>query len=211
MKVAVMGAGAVGCFYGAMLARAGHEVVLLRARAAIPADGPCREETFTTFAELDAALRRLLGTGRFDAVIHAAAVSDYGVDSIVSADGVVPAGVNGKIESGRAPLLRLHLHPKLIDGLRGLSPGPLTVVAFKLTHGADPAHAAAAVRKLFDHSGADYVVHNDLAARTADGTFPATIHPRDGQVIACPDRRTLADALGRLLENEKLNEILPCS
>lgn len=29
MKVAVMGAGAVGCYYGAMLARAGHDVVLI--------------------------------------------------------------------------------------------------------------------------------------------------------------------------------------
>jgi len=29
MKVAVMGAGAVGCFYGAMLARAGHHVTLI--------------------------------------------------------------------------------------------------------------------------------------------------------------------------------------
>jgi 2-dehydropantoate 2-reductase len=29
MKVAVMGAGAVGCYYGGMLARAGHEVVLV--------------------------------------------------------------------------------------------------------------------------------------------------------------------------------------
>ncbi|MGN6581935.1 MAG: ketopantoate reductase family protein [Bordetella sp.] len=29
MKVAVMGAGAVGCYYGAMLARAGHNVVLI--------------------------------------------------------------------------------------------------------------------------------------------------------------------------------------
>jgi 2-dehydropantoate 2-reductase len=29
MKVAVMGAGAVGCYYGAMLARAGHEVTLI--------------------------------------------------------------------------------------------------------------------------------------------------------------------------------------
>ncbi|WP_418118249.1 ketopantoate reductase family protein [Variovorax sp. 350MFTsu5.1] len=29
MKVAVMGAGAVGCYYGARLARAGHEVVLI--------------------------------------------------------------------------------------------------------------------------------------------------------------------------------------
>lgn len=29
MKIAVMGAGAVGCFYGGMLARAGHEVTLI--------------------------------------------------------------------------------------------------------------------------------------------------------------------------------------
>lgn len=29
MKIAVMGAGAVGCYYGGMLARAGHEVVLV--------------------------------------------------------------------------------------------------------------------------------------------------------------------------------------
>src|SRR5690349_4543733 len=29
MKIAVMGAGAVGCYYGGMLARAGHDVVLI--------------------------------------------------------------------------------------------------------------------------------------------------------------------------------------
>lgn len=29
MKFAVMGAGAVGCYYGGMLARAGHDVVLI--------------------------------------------------------------------------------------------------------------------------------------------------------------------------------------
>src|SRR5882762_7061024 len=29
MKVAVMGAGAVGCYYGGLLARAGHDVVLI--------------------------------------------------------------------------------------------------------------------------------------------------------------------------------------
>jgi 2-dehydropantoate 2-reductase len=29
MKIAVMGAGAVGCYYGGMLARAGREVVLI--------------------------------------------------------------------------------------------------------------------------------------------------------------------------------------
>ena len=29
LKIAVMGAGAVGCYYGGMLARAGHDVVLI--------------------------------------------------------------------------------------------------------------------------------------------------------------------------------------
>ncbi|SMO74871.1 ketopantoate reductase [Thalassovita litoralis] len=42
MKIAVMGAGAVGCYYGAMLAQAGHQVVLVGRPAlvrAVQADG----------------------------------------------------------------------------------------------------------------------------------------------------------------------------
>lgn len=37
MKIAVMGAGAVGCYYGAMLARAGHAVVLIGRPALVEA------------------------------------------------------------------------------------------------------------------------------------------------------------------------------
>jgi 2-dehydropantoate 2-reductase len=37
MKIAVMGAGAVGCYYGAMLARAGHSVVLIGRPALVEA------------------------------------------------------------------------------------------------------------------------------------------------------------------------------
>src|SRR6478736_4440373 len=179
-------------------------------RVLVTAGGPGREETFVTFAELDAALRRLLGAGRFDAVIHAAAVSDYGVDSIIRADGVVPAGGSGKIESGCTPLLRLRLHPKLVDGLRGLSPHPLAVVAFKLTHGADAGQAQAAVARLFEHSGADYVVHNDLTAGATPEARPATIHRPDGTVAAhCINRRALAGALVQLLEETISNPTVP--
>jgi 2-dehydropantoate 2-reductase len=35
MKIAVMGAGAVGCFYGAMLARAGQAVTLIGRQALV--------------------------------------------------------------------------------------------------------------------------------------------------------------------------------
>ena len=192
--------GATGAGIATFLARRGHDVVLLRARTALAADGPCREETFGSFAELEAALRRLLGTGLFDAVIHAAAVSDFGVDLIVGTDGVVPAGVGGKIESSRAQQLRLRPHPKLVDGLRALSPSPLTVVAFKLTHGAGESAAVEAVRKLFEHSGADYVVHNDLTARADANSFPSTIHHANGTAaMHCINREALGPALEELL------------
>jgi len=194
--------GATGATIADRLAAAGHEVVLLRAHTAARATGPCREETFMTFAELENALGRLLGTDRFDTVIHAAAVSDYGVDSMIVAGGVVPAGRQGKIESVDAPLLRLRPHPKLVNGLRRLTGRPLTVVAFKLTHGADRGQADAAVRRLLAHSGADFVVHNDLTSRQPDGTFPADLIRADGTVAAhCPDRAALAEALCQLLES----------
>jgi phosphopantothenoylcysteine decarboxylase/phosphopantothenate--cysteine ligase len=193
--------GATGAAIADRLAAAGHEVVLLRARNAARAASPSREETFWTFVEQEAALDRLLGSDRFDTVIHAAAVSDYGVDSLTVADALVPAGGSGKIDSGDAPLLRLRPHPKLVDGLRRLTGRPLTLVAFKLTHGADQTQADTAVRRLLDHSGADYVVHNDLAARQPDGAFPADIIRSDGTVAAhCPDRVTLAATLCQLLE-----------
>jgi len=187
--------GATGTAIANCFARAGHEVVLLRAQNAVRATGPCEEEIFVTFAELETALDRLLGSDRFDTVIHAAAVSDYGVDAVLGV-----AGKEAKIASGGTPLLRLRPNPKLVDGLRKRSGRPLTLVAFKLTHGADPAQADTAVRRLFAHSGADYVVHNDIAARLPGGAFPADIFRADGTVAAhCPDRPALATALEQLL------------
>jgi phosphopantothenoylcysteine decarboxylase/phosphopantothenate--cysteine ligase len=193
--------GATGALIATQLARAGHEVVLLRAQSALAADGPCREETFVTFAQLEAALRRLLTAEPFDAVIHAAAVSDYGVDLVVMAEGAAPVA-GGKLPSGGAPVLKLRPNPRLVDQLRGWSRAPFTLVAFKLTHGAEAAEADAAVQRLFAHSGADFIVHNDLSARRAAGTFPADILRPDGSVAAhCPDRTALAAELAQLLEN----------
>lgn len=192
--------GATGAAIATHFARAGHAVVLLRAEGALPADGPCREETFFTFAELDAALGRLLATERFDVVIHAAAVSDYAVETVLQNCGAAPAVPSGKLKSGGAPLLRLRPNPRLVDGLRERSPEPLRVVAFKLTHGASASESAADVRDLFDHSGADFVVHNDLARRTGGGVFPADIFRPDGSIaVQCATRAELPGALEQLL------------
>lgn len=191
--------GATGARLAEHFARCGHAVTLLRARGSVAAEAAGAEELFTTSAELDAALTRLLGAGRFDAVIHAAAVSDYGVE-LVGADGAPrPAGV-GKLDSAEPPWLRLRPLPKLLDTLRARAAAPLRVVAFKLTHGAGGAEAHAEVARLFARAQPDAVVHNDLTARGAGpDDFPATLHLADGRAQPCATRSELAAALERWL------------
>jgi phosphopantothenoylcysteine decarboxylase/phosphopantothenate--cysteine ligase len=192
--------GRTGAAIADRLARAGHEVVILRSRNSAAAPASCREETFSSFADLDDALGRLLSCARFDAVVHAAAVSDFGVSRVDVGGRALPPG-NGKIPSDQGAVLHLAPHPKLVDGLRTRSLNPsLRVVAFKLTQGADEDEARAAVAGLFGHSGADLVVHNDEAERAGPEAFPSRIHFADGrQPERCATRAELADALERLL------------
>jgi phosphopantothenoylcysteine decarboxylase/phosphopantothenate--cysteine ligase len=192
--------GRTGAGLAAHLAGRGHDVVLLRARTAAPTAG-CREEIFFTFADLDAALTRLLGGEHFDAVIHAAAVGDFGIEAVVVGDLPVARG-GAKLEAGSGPVtLRLRPNPKLVDTLRARSRNPqLRVVAFKLTSGANAAGVRAAVETLFGHSDADLVVHNDLAEQTASGAFPARLHRAGGgPAVHCATRLELAVQLEQWL------------
>ena len=157
-----------------------------------------REETFNTFAELDAALERELGGQDFDAVIHAAAVSDFSIHTI-EIDGVArPPGVT-KLPSDIAPTLRLRRNPKLIDTLRERSRhAAVRIVGFKLTSGAEPAAIRTAIESLCAGGNVDLVVHNDLAAR--GDAFPAAIWSRAGEIVArCADRKEIGPALETLL------------
>ncbi|HXQ82178.1 MAG TPA: bifunctional phosphopantothenoylcysteine decarboxylase/phosphopantothenate--cysteine ligase CoaBC [Opitutaceae bacterium] len=182
------------------LVRCGHEAVLLRSRDSAPAGPGCRTETFSSFADLDAALARILSSEPFDAVIHAAAVSDFGVGEVV-VDGAARPPAGGKLDSDSAPLLRLRPHPKLVDSLRSRSVnGSIRVVAFKLTGGGDQDGIERAVASLFAHSRADLVVHNSLAERAGGDAFPSEIHFADGSpTLRCATRPDLAAALERIL------------
>lgn len=193
--------GRTGAGLATAFAHAGHEVTLLRADAAPAAAVPVHEETFRTFAELDAALARLLGGSDFDAVIHAAAVGDFGIGALWI-DGLERLPGVGKVESGAKVLIELKPQPKLVDTLRARSRNPgLLVVAFKLTAGATPAEAQAAVETLFNRAGADFVVHNDNAQRgEGPDQFPATIQRgSDHAVWACATRTEIAVRLEELL------------
>ena len=183
--------------------RHGHEVTLLRAATAAPAPAGARAYTFSSFDDLDRQLTARLGAEAFDAVIHAAAVGDFGVGG-VAVDGVAqPAGA--KLDSQRAVRIELQPRPKLVASLRARSRNPLLhVVAFKLTRDAPAAEARAAVERLFAESPADAVVHNDLAVRgVAPDDFPATLHRRDGGAEGCATRPALAAALEHFLTHER--------
>lgn len=190
--------GRTGALLAGHFAEAGHDVTLLRGRLAATAPSGVTEQEFTTFAELDAQLGRLLGANAFDAVIHAAAVGDFAVEF---AD--VPPGTShppAKIDSSTSRLLRLRPNPKLVDTLRSRSANPaIRIVAFKLTDHASPQEAAAEVQSLRDRARPDLIVHNDLADQRPGADFPATIHAADGEATPCATRRDLAAALERRL------------
>jgi len=196
--------GRTGAGIADRLARSGHEVVLLRAAGSAPPGAALREETFSSFAELDAALSRILGAEPFDAVIHAAAVSDYSVDEVL-VDGAAWSPQR-KLESGSAPVVRLRLNPKLVDSLRARSVNDsIQVVAFKLTRGDGRVVVRRAVSALFERSGADLVVHNDLSERSSGDAFPSEIYFPDGRTPRrCETRADLAAALELILASEPL-------
>ncbi|HUR56362.1 MAG TPA: bifunctional phosphopantothenoylcysteine decarboxylase/phosphopantothenate--cysteine ligase CoaBC, partial [Opitutaceae bacterium] len=202
--------GETGAMMAEYFARRGHDVTLLRAHRARSAAARCREEIFTSFADLDAALARQLPGGDFDAIIHAAAVSDFSIDAI-EVDGVSHVPGRAKLPSDRAPTLRLRRNPKLLDQLRARSRNPaVNVVAFKLTSGADEPAVRAAVQALFAGGHADFVVHNDIAQRAAGGAFPAQIWAADGDIIArCKDRLDIAPALETLLLESEVERLVP--
>jgi phosphopantothenoylcysteine decarboxylase / phosphopantothenate---cysteine ligase len=193
--------GRTGALLADAFASAGCEVTLLRARRALAAENSAvRTEVFSSFADLEEGLRRLLAKERFDAVLHAAAVSDYSVAGLEVNGRAEPALATGKLDSGRDVAIRLKPNPKLIDSLRAWSANPrIRVVAFKLTRGADAGVAQAAVDALFAHSRADFVVHNDLSKLDeATGHFPATIHAASGEATPVESRDALAAALSAI-------------
>jgi len=195
--------GHTGAALAEHFARQGHEVRLLRSRSAVPAGPLCRETLYSSFADLDAALTRLLGAESFDAIVHAAAVGDFGVSAIVT-DGVRRPPGETKLSSGRPIQLELSPQPKLVDQLRSRSRNPaLQVIAFKLTRGADAPMAQTAAHALLAAAPADLVVHNDLDVRGAEpDDFPATLHAPDGAApIHCASRTDLALALESFLRS----------
>jgi len=182
------------------LTAAGHRVTWLGAEDAIEPGLPCQMVRFSSYADLAAQLQTMLAATDFDVVVHAAAVSDFSVAAVLTPEGDPLDSGRGKLSSGSDLLLRLKPNPKLLDRLRDWSNNPhVRVIGFKLTDTADLQERLEAVKKQFDASGVDAVVHNDLADISNLGhTF--WLHTPSGPPVACADTRALAKTINNFLE-----------
>jgi len=160
---------------------AGHDVLLLHATQAALPSRPCRRAAFETHADLGRLLEQHAPLA--DAIVQAAAVADY-----------VPVPAVGKLPSDLPELvLRLVPAPKLIDGLRALSP-KAWLVGFKLTSGASQDEQVAAAQALLLRARLDLVVVNDTA-RTGELDHEALLVDSGGVIARCRGKTALAQQL----------------
>lgn len=173
--------GALGAILAAAARDAGHEPLLIRARAAVPAPDGVASVDYLTSADLAARLEEHVPGA--DVVVHAAAVADY-----------LPVPADGKISSDRDELvLRMTRAPKLLDGLRARAPGAV-IVGFKLTSGTPFDERVAIARRQLERASLDLVVVNDTAALGPED-HEAAIVSRDAVVARCRGKGEIAHAL----------------
>src|SRR5690606_27962445 len=123
----------------------------------------CELIGYTSFNDLSHKRKQLLSQTSFDAIIHAAAVSDYTVKDILINGQWLSAQALDKISLEEDIQFRLTKNPKLIDSLREFSQNKeIQIIGFKLTVSEDKKNQSDAIQSLFDHSDCDLIVHNDL-------------------------------------------------
>lgn len=160
-----LSSGRTGVRIAEYLTQMGFDVTLLQAHGSAKTDQVPHREIFVTFKSLDEKLKQLLSDGSYSHVIHAAAVSDYSVDHIEAGGNRYQALERKKLSSDvESMTIHLKRNHKIVNRLKSYSSNKdLQVIAFKLTSHASTEEKAMAVEKLFVASGADYVIHNDLA------------------------------------------------
>lgn len=174
------------------LAGAGADVALLMGPGrAQPAPGD-RERLeiipFVTFDDLHRLVRERVASRGLDALIHAAAVSDYRpVEEIA-----------GKLPSGEEEVvLRLRRTPKIVDEVKELDP-EIFLVKFKLEVGRSEPELLEIARASRIRSRADLVVANDLT-QIGEGRHTAFIVDGSGAARRCETTSELASGLVREL------------
>lgn len=198
-----LSSGRTGIAIAEYMTEMGFDVTLLQAHGSAKSNHVTHRDVFLSFASLDEKIKHYLAEENFSYVIHAAAVSDYSVDSI-EADGKNYQPFDLKKLSSDVDTMSIHLkrNHKIVDCLKEYSKNKnIKVVAFKLTSHASAEEKKAAVEKLFKNSHADWVVHNDL-------TDIDVINKKHKFTLHSPQTATSCESLERLT-SELIQVVLP--
>jgi phosphopantothenoylcysteine decarboxylase/phosphopantothenate--cysteine ligase len=142
----------------------GYAVTWLGAINAIQPQLVCDKVFYETFIDLSEHLKNLLSKNEFDAIIQAAAISDFSVASIKINNKDIIASRDTKLPTSEAMNLTLKKNPKLISSLKTWSQNKnVKVIAFKLTNTKDLQIQKTAIEKLLNQNCIDSVAHNDLS------------------------------------------------
>jgi phosphopantothenoylcysteine decarboxylase/phosphopantothenate--cysteine ligase len=190
--------GQTGSIIAQELIRSGYNVSFVHAESVAPINR-ADNHTFITTQDLKKCLQRLLDQNEYTAIIHAAAVSDYKIAGAfvnqqrVSLDKKLPSRDNIQLE--------LESNIKLINYLKAWSKNPaVKVIGFKLTTNAELSEQTVAINNLFNETGADYVVYNDLKTLdTERKTHIYEIHSASGPIRMVTGAKSLAKEIGGLV------------
>lgn len=146
--------GSTGARIADSLLEFGFDVTCLHAANALRPQNPCHLESFISFVDFERSLRRLLSSGNYAAIVHAAALSDFS-----------PATLDvGKLSSDQDLHLHLKRNPKLVHHLREMAGNQnLKIIAFKMTATDQQLEKDQAVERLFTRAKVDIVVQNDVS------------------------------------------------
>ncbi len=150
-------------------------------------------KNFSSCADLQKLLRAELSANKYDLLFHAAAVSDYSVQSLVVDGKEFKPGRVAKITGAKNVSVNLKLNPKLLAEIPALAKKKnkgAVVVGFKLTSNASEAEREAAVQKLFaEKNPPDFVISNDLSEITPKSHPCVLWRAGDKTKSACKDKK----------------------
>lgn len=160
-------------------------------------------KNFNSCADLQKLLRAELSANKYDLLFHAAAVSDYSVQSLVVDGKEFKAGRVAKIAGAKNVSVNLKLNPKLLAEIPALAKKKnksAVVVGFKLTSNASEAEREKAVQKLFDEKNPpDFVISNDLSEITPKSHPCVLWRAGDKTQSACKAKKGGAAASGAVI------------
>lgn len=170
-------------------------------KAEKPDDERCTVRTFRTFSDLFRLIKEECESDRYDAVIHAAAVSDYSPESIVINGTEFPVGSIAKIDSQSRLTIHMRRNPKIIESIKTWTDSSCVLFGFKLTSNATGEERKAAVQKLFSaENPPDFVASNDLSEITPEH-HPFRLYSNTGFLTECASVPELSAKIIALIQN----------